>query len=192
MLQSLLVDRFKLAMRREFKEQSVTALVVGKDGPKLKESSAETPPERAGQAATKKKDSSLGMTVGTTGLRMTLEPTNSSVHVEASRMTMAYLADLLTKTTLGNGRAVVDMTGLKGNYEVVLDIPMAALGMVGPTDAGVPDANAQEPRPAEAASDPGGGRKLRSLESLGLELQNRKAPVEQLIVDHVEKMPTEN
>jgi uncharacterized protein (TIGR03435 family) len=197
MLQSLLADRFKLAVHRELKEQAVTALVVSKDGPKLKESPSEAPlkpgePSEVDRAANKKKDSSLGMTVGTTGVRMTLEPTNSSVHVEASRMTMAYLADLLTKTTLGNGRAVVDMTGLKGNYEVVLDIPIAALGMVGPTDAGVPDANAQEPRPAEAASDPGGGRKLRSLESLGLELQNRKAPVEQLIVDHVEKMPTEN
>jgi uncharacterized protein (TIGR03435 family) len=33
---------------------------------------------------------------------------------------------------------------------------------------------------------------LRSLKSLGLELENRKAPVEQLIVDRVEKTPTEN
>jgi uncharacterized protein (TIGR03435 family) len=192
MLQSLLADRFKLVLRREFKEQAVTALVVSKDGPKMKESQAETPPEGAGQAATKKKDSSLGMTVGTTGLRMTLEPTNSSVHVEASRMTMAYLADLLGRSTFSNGRPVVDMTRLEGSYEMVLDLPMAALGMVVPADAGASDANAQGLRPAEAASDPGGGRKLESLKSLGLELVNQKAPVEQLIVDHAEKRPTEN
>ena len=192
MLHSQLADRFKLVLHREFKEQSVTALVVGTDGPKLKESSAETPPEGAGQAATKKKDSSLGMTVGTTGLRMTLEPTNSSVHVEASRMTMAYLADLLGRSTFSNGRPVVDMTGLEGSYEVTLDIPLAALGTAVIADAGVLDANAQGLPPAEAASDPGGGRKLESLKSLGLELVSRKAPVEQLIVDHAEKRPTEN
>ena len=166
--------------------------MVSKDGPKLKESPAETPPEGAGQAATKKKDSSLGMTVGTTGFRMTLEPTNSSFHVEASRMTMAYLADLLGRSTFSNGRPVVDMTGLEGSYEVTLDLPLAAFGTAVIADAGVPDGNAQGQPPAAAASDPGGGRKLESLKSLGLELVSRKAPVEHLIVDHAEKKPTEN
>jgi uncharacterized protein (TIGR03435 family) len=197
MLQSLLADRFKLAVHRELKEQAVTALVVSKDGPKLKESPSEAPlnPGEASEgdrAPTKKKDSSLGMTLGTTGLRMTLGPSNSSVHVEASRMTMAYLADLLGRSTFGNGRPVVDMTGLEGSYDVVLDIPMAALGTAVLADAGVPDANAQGLPPAEAASDPGGGRKLESLKSLGLELVSRKAPVEHLIVDHAEKKPAEN
>ena len=193
MLQSLLADRFKLAMHRELKEQPVMALVVGKDGPKLKESPSEAPlnpgePSEVDRAANKKKDSSLGMTVGTTGVRMTLEPTNSSVHVEASRMTMAYLADLLGRSTFGNGRPVVDMTGLEGSYEVILDIPLAALGTAVIADAGVPDG----PPPAAAASDPGGGRKLESLKSLGLDLVSRRAPVEQLMVDHAEKTPTEN
>jgi uncharacterized protein (TIGR03435 family) len=83
------------------------------------------------------------------------------------------------------------MTGLKGNYEVVLDIPIAAVEGIAATGADVAN-DAQGPRPAEAASDPGSGRMLRSLKSLGLELENRKAPVEQLIVDHAEKRPTEN
>ena len=204
MLQSLLADRFKLVVHRELKEQSVLALVVGKGGPKLKKSPSEAPlspgdtkgepPDGTVQAAPREKDGrlSMSMMVGTVGVRITLDFANSSVHVEASRMTMAYLADLMGRTTLASGRQVVDMTGLEGNYEVVLDLPMAALGMVVPTDAGAPDANAQGPRPAEAASDPGGGRKLESLKSLGLELESRKAPVEQLIVDHAEKRPTEN
>jgi len=197
MLQSLLADRFKLAVHREPKEQAVTAMVVGKDGPKLKGSPSEArlnpgEPSEVDRAANKKKDSSLGMTVGTTGLRMTLDPTNSSVHVEASRMTMAYLADLLGRSTFNNGRPVVDMTGLEGSYEVTLDIPLAALGTAVTADAGAPDGNAEGPPPAASASDPGGGRKLESLKSLGLELENRKAPVEQLIVDSVEKTPTEN
>jgi uncharacterized protein (TIGR03435 family) len=44
------------------------------------------------------------------------------------------------------------------------------------------------------ASDPGGGGATVSdaVEKLGLKLDSRKAPVEQVVVDSVEKMPTEN
>jgi len=38
MLQALLAERFKLTMHRESKEHAVYALVVGRNGPKLKES----------------------------------------------------------------------------------------------------------------------------------------------------------
>jgi len=38
MLQALLAERFKLTVHRESKEHAVYALVVGKNGPKLKES----------------------------------------------------------------------------------------------------------------------------------------------------------
>jgi uncharacterized protein (TIGR03435 family) len=204
MLQSLLADRFKLAVHREFREQDVLALVVGKGGPKFRESPSEAPlspgdtkeesPEGAGQAASGRKDGSINIsgTFGITGLRATLDYANSSVHVETSRMTMPHLADLVMRTTFANDRPVVDMTGLKGNYEVTFDFPMAALGMRGATAAGVTAANAQGPRPAEAASDPGSVGVLRAIRSLGLDLERRKAPVEQLIVDHVEKVPTEN
>ena len=203
MLQSLLADRFKLVVHRESREQGVAALVVGKGGAKLKESPPEEPlkpgdtkgaaPEGAGQAAPGKKDASATMTLGTVGYHFTVDLANSSFHLEASRMTMGDLAELLMKADAGNGRAVVDMTGLKGSYEVILDIPIAAVGgIAAPMDAGVSNADAQGPRPAEAASDPGSGRMLRSLKSLGLELVNQKAPVEQVIVDHAEKTPTEN
>jgi uncharacterized protein (TIGR03435 family) len=40
MLQTLLAGRFGMTVHRETKEQSVYALVVGKDGPKLKKSDA--------------------------------------------------------------------------------------------------------------------------------------------------------
>jgi len=41
MLQNLLAERFKMTIRRETKEQSVYALVVGKNGPKLTKASEE-------------------------------------------------------------------------------------------------------------------------------------------------------
>ncbi len=43
MLQALLVDRFKLTYHRENKEQAVYALVIGKNGPKLKDSPPDEP-----------------------------------------------------------------------------------------------------------------------------------------------------
>jgi len=47
-------------------------------------------------------------------------------------MTMAGLEDVLMRADAGTGRAVVDMTGLKGNYDVLLDIPFSAIGIVHP------------------------------------------------------------
>src|SRR2546421_6397376 len=41
MLQALLADRFKLKLRRETKEFSMYALVVGKNGPKLQQAAGE-------------------------------------------------------------------------------------------------------------------------------------------------------
>src|SRR5216684_8699142 len=42
MLQALLAERFKLTVHRETKERPVYALIVGKGGPKLRESEPET------------------------------------------------------------------------------------------------------------------------------------------------------
>ncbi|MFZ0961971.1 MAG: TIGR03435 family protein, partial [Terriglobia bacterium] len=38
----------------------------------------------------------------------------------------------------------------------------------------------------------GGSTVFASVKKLGLKLEPRKAPVEQLVIDHVEKTPTEN
>jgi uncharacterized protein (TIGR03435 family) len=49
MLQALLAERFKLVVRRESKEQKVYALLVGKDGIKMKQTQ-ELPPADDGTA----------------------------------------------------------------------------------------------------------------------------------------------
>jgi uncharacterized protein (TIGR03435 family) len=47
--------------------------------------------------------------------------------------------------------------------------------------------------PAAAASEPGGSSSLfAAVQALGLKLEQRKAMVEQFVIDHVEKTPTEN
>ena len=47
--------------------------------------------------------------------------------------------------------------------------------------------------PGFAASDPGGGTSIKeSVQKLGLRLEPRKLPMDVMVIDHIEKSPTEN
>jgi len=89
----------------------------------------------------------------------------------------------------------MDTTELKGNYQVSLDLTMDVLmnvaraAGVGVPGLGVPGGDAGR---APQASDPSSGSIFTSIQQLGLRLESRKAPVEFVVVDSVEKMPTEN
>jgi len=178
MLQALLAERFRLAVHHESRQEAVTALVVAEGGPRLKESDAEAAP--SGKADFSKNSSARFFTSGTVGILLTANAGGQSVHIRASRMTMADLAHLLTQSDLSD-RPIVDMTGLKGSYDVELDIPLSPADLAGASDAGLPD-----------VSDPGSGGVFRTLKSLGLELKKRKAPVDYVVVDHADKQPTGN
>jgi uncharacterized protein (TIGR03435 family) len=97
-------------------------------------------------------------------------------HEERSKVTMKELAGWLSPSI---GSKVVDETGIKGNYQVVIDLPL------GNRPAARVDASDGIP------SDPQGALDL-SLDALGLKLEKRKAPIDVYVVDHVEKTPTEN
>jgi uncharacterized protein (TIGR03435 family) len=72
------------------------------------------------------------------------------------------------------GRLVVDKTGLKGQYDFTLKW--------------TPDIGAAAEQPA---SDAGPSLFTALQEELGLRLQSTKAPVDVLVIDHVE-LPSEN
>jgi uncharacterized protein (TIGR03435 family) len=216
MLQALLEDRFKLALHRESKEGPVLALVVGKGGPKMKES-PEAPkpidpdaPLAPGERKIDGPDGPIRMTVnaknGTSTMNMgakgtvtsSFDPATRSMKIEASQVTMGGLADMLSSFSLaGDGPQVKDMTGLTGNYQVAMSFSMEDLmNMARAQGANVPNppaGGAAAATPADAASDPGGSSTLlQAVQFMGLKLESRKAVVEQLIIDHVEKTPTEN
>jgi uncharacterized protein (TIGR03435 family) len=87
------------------------------------------------------------------------------------------------------GRPVLDQTGLAGTYHVVMDIE--ATDTV--EDARIArDSAGASANPAGAASTPSGNSVLMAAEKLGLRLEPRRAPVEQIVIDHVEKVPTDN
>jgi uncharacterized protein (TIGR03435 family) len=224
LLQALLVERFKLVAHKETQEHAVLALVVGKGGPKMKESSGDAPPLdldaplKPGEMQVDTPDGPARMTIdmknggatinmGTKGIiTYGMDTQSMMMKMASTKMTMAALADTLTQMMTqmggGSGRQVLDMTGLKGNYEATLEFSLAdmmaaarAQGMDMPGGGGAGGgAGAGTTGGAAVASDPGGGGSTvaASVEKLGLKLEPRKAPVEQIVVDSMEKAPTEN
>jgi uncharacterized protein (TIGR03435 family) len=73
---------------------------------------------------------------------------------------------------------VIDQTGLKGRYDFEFDI--TSFMMQG------------QPQPGEAPPDPVSVLQAALPKQLGLRLEAKKLPVEMLVIDHIEKAPTEN
>jgi uncharacterized protein (TIGR03435 family) len=101
---------------------------------------------------------------------------------------MEQLADMIAGFV---DRPVVDMTELKGNYQMGLDLTMEDL-QAAARKAGVAIPAAPPAAAAGAASDPQGPAIFGSIQQLGLKLEARKAPIDTIVVDHAEKLPTEN
>jgi uncharacterized protein (TIGR03435 family) len=212
MLQTLLADRFKLVVHRETKDHPVYALVVAKGGPKMKEAepdppASSTPTEPAepkkgetviGQGASQVRisgnmEGGKGVTMqgGPMG-QMRMSMADGRMRMEASKANMTTLAETLTRFV---DRPVVDMTDLKGNYQVVLDLAMddlknaaKAAGMGAMMGAPGGDGG----KPSAEASEPAGSSIFTSLQQMGLKLEPRKTAMPVIVIDHLEKTPTEN
>lgn len=210
MLRALLEERFKLAVHRETQEQTVLGLVVGKGGPKLKETAgkAEAIDENAPLKPNESKmdtpdgpvhlmknaDGSTTYNMGARGtFTLKFDSETLSMHMEASTITMKGFAVMMTSLGGGEGRQVVDMTALTGTYQAAVDFSLMDLmtslrdqGIEVPTRPGGGGAGGAPP-------DPDGGATVsEALGKLGLRLEKSKAPVQRLVVDHVEKSPTAN
>jgi uncharacterized protein (TIGR03435 family) len=203
MLQALLAERFKLVIHRESKDQAVYAMVIGKGGLKIEESQPPAAsPDGAvpNPAVTGSSSVSVSQTKGGAVVsdgsgkqqKMTPSPDGKSMRFEIWGATLAELAEGLSPMV---DHPIVDMTGLTGKYHVTLDISMQELmniaraaGAAVPAAEGGGDAS----KPAELASDPGGSSLFATIQTLGLKLEPRKSPMSFIVVDTVEKMPTEN
>ncbi len=218
MLQSLLEERFALRVHRTTAEHPVLALIPGKGGPKLKPSAGtpvpidESAPLGPGEMRMDGPDGPMRGRVDLTTMSSVLDmglkgkmaykmnPATQSFHIDLMMVTMTGFADMMTQlmTQMGGGtggRQIVDMTEIKGNYDAAVEISMAemmAMARAGGIDT--PGAAGGATGGPATASDPGaGGTSIAdALQSMGLKLESRKAMVEQLIVDHIEKTPTEN
>src|ERR1700722_6478360 len=157
MLQALLAERFKLTIHRSVKENQIYALVVGKNGPKLKAAEPDDAPPPDGDTSLGiSGDPQKGMTVsnalGSGTVKITMA--NGGMHMASPKMSMAQFAEALARFL---DHPVVDMTEIQGDYQVALDLSMedmmnaarsAGMDMGGHMGGGR--------GPGEGASEPGG------------------------------------
>ena len=206
MLQALLADRFKLVIHRDTEDHSVYALIVAKSGSKLKESepdpaAPETPEEpKKGETVMGQGSSQVrisgnmadgkGVTVkgGPQG-QMKMSMVDGKMHMQAAKMNMSMLCEFASRFV---DRPVVDLTELKGNYQVALDLSMDDLKNIAKAAGVVMPAGGGDGKGPAEASDPSGSSIFLSLQQMGLKLEARKAPLEVIVIDHLEKAPTEN
>jgi uncharacterized protein (TIGR03435 family) len=171
MIKALIVDRFKLKVHTESREQSVFALVLSRKdgalGEHLHKSSTDCanmrPPTAPPPAFDPAHPPPCGVIMGGPG-QMTLR----GVPIEWVTKQLAARV----------GRAVIDGTGLTGYFDLDLEFtPQARVG-----DAADPAAD----RPA----DPGASIYTALQEQLGLKLESQKHAVDVLVIDSAEH-PTE-
>jgi uncharacterized protein (TIGR03435 family) len=166
MLQSLLADRFKMVAHRTTKEADVYALSIAKNGPKIHEAKAEDPPPPMPDWYRNGRE----LPADAEGKMLFGVPAGMDPGVgvvSGRRVSMAQFCDYLQYPLHA---PVLDETGLKGSYYFALRYAVENA----PLDVNAP--------PLVAAIQ----------ENLGLKLEKRKGTVETLVVDHIEKMPTEN
>jgi len=99
--------------------------------------------------------------------------------IEAKRASMASFARNLTRFL---HRPVIDHTGLNGRYD--FDVDFSSEDAKGITIVAVDGAS--PPAPESAVSI------FTSIQKLGLKLETSKVPLEMVVVDQIQKTPTEN
>ncbi len=105
---------------------------------------------------------------------------HASGDLKASSVTMQYFAEWLSGKPDTGGRVVIDATGLKGSYDFGL--------LWEPVEYGASSAVGGTGQPAGSnTADEGKSPLFTAIQGqLGLKLEPRKAPVEVLVIDHVE------
>jgi uncharacterized protein (TIGR03435 family) len=162
MLRNVLTERFKLAFHRETVERLGFALVVAKGGLKMKEWAPNDSP-----MPMKPVTDADGFTYLPRRNGWAVGSANGLTRYVGNNVGLDIIAGLANSLT---GRPAIDATGLKGNYDFVLTFA-----------------------PENAPPEVDGVNVFAAFErQLGLKLDSRKIPVEEFVIDHVEKSPVEN
>lgn len=184
MMQSLLAERFQLAVHFETQVVPVLAMVLvkpGKTGPKLRSHSEGVPceatPATNGPPARDPPIPDSDVFPPVCDVYMMVGKPQAMLKAGSRNTTLALLAGALP----GIGRLdhpVVDRTGLTGRFDFTIEW--------------APDSNRPAPPTADAPPDVAGPTFMQALrDQLGLKLEPGKAPLPILVVDRVER-PSEN
>lgn len=156
-VQSLLADRFGLTLHHETKDLPVLELTIAKGGAKLSETAATPAPGDAHPLLP-------GSIV------ITAPGTERSIR--SNQVPLAMLINFLSGVPEVSGRVLLDQTGLTGKYTFELKWAPQHLSDA----ASSSDTIGPEPSLFTALQ-----------EQLGLRLESTKAPVDVLVIDHVER-----
>jgi uncharacterized protein (TIGR03435 family) len=180
MLRALLAERFHLAVHWEKEEMPVTALLVAKDGPKFHESTGKYDPNSGTEVPLE----FLGLDNNTHVQRIWDQGRLRDSYSDVSMNLFASLLAMWSTKTPYEKVPVVDMTGLPGHYDFVLvmDRPESGRGEGGDAPSG----------DASPSDDVLATFKRILPKQLGLTLERKRAPVNILVIDHVDKEPTPN
>ena len=162
MLQTMLAARLGLKTHRESQMEPAYALIVGKNGPKLT-----------------KFDAAARGSDGKPVPSMSFRPPG---HFEYHGLTLPMVAQSLSMSL---GRPVIDRTGIEGTFDIVMDVDPVDLEGMRKSAAALGLAPSSRENSAAPSI-------FTVIQEFGLKLESRKESVQHLIVDHVEKMPTEN
>lgn len=184
MLKNLLKERFKLAVHFEKKEVPGYELVVAKGGVKMKD--AQAPKDNPDDRKAPRQDGPLqrdkeGFPILAPG-EDAMAIMGGKARWVSPQCTMDRIANMMVNQL---NAPVADATGLTGKYEVNMFWEAAGFsdGLMRAAPGGA------EP----AASELAGPTIFTALQDqLGLKLQSKKASIEALVIDHLEKVPTEN
>src|ERR1035437_4320290 len=183
MIQKLLLERLKFKLHHEQKEMAIYELTVGEKGPKVKESAPDASSEPEDPWAPPEysmgKDGYPVFPAGRGGLA------GPNGHYRWTGFNLS-MQEIVKTLSLHLGRPVVDATRLKGTYDIDMKwgVDVAwLLEMAGRRDqiAELPDTGPTGPTLIRAVQD-----------QLGLKLNSKKGLGDFVVVDHVEKVPTEN
>jgi uncharacterized protein (TIGR03435 family) len=99
--------------------------------------------------------------------------------IDAARMSMSELTSILVLST---GRPVINATKLTGVYKFSIELPTEAFASV----------SAQVAARTGTTVEPSGVSAVRAVEQLGLRLEPRRIPMDTIVVDKIERTPTDN
>jgi uncharacterized protein (TIGR03435 family) len=193
MLQALLADRFQLKLHHGSKDFPVWGIIAAPGGPKMKESApdpaADTPPAPGEPSRDAVQVNASG---GPQGVSINLGRGSSynfaDNRIEVRKLTMTQFADQLARYM---DRPVVDMTNLRPQYDFSIDLTLddyRVMLIQSAVRAGV----SLPPEALRLLNGASPESLFSGLRGLGLKMEERKAPIDVVIVDSALKSPTAN
>jgi uncharacterized protein (TIGR03435 family) len=196
MMKTLLITRFGMHVHTEPRPTEVYELVVGSGGARMEKVPAVDEVDKVFPADPSRKPPSLDLTIeGIEGRTRSITTDRGQVviteqsmyerirtnrgteEIDATRITMAQLATMLSFTV---DRPVVDGTRLTGLYKLRIELPPPTFAI------------ASVLIPIPPTNEPNVVSPFKAVEKLGLKLEARRLPVDTIVVDQIERTPTDN